>query len=244
MTAVCHSKEVMEALTNRSHIPARRVRRFPLGIDTEAFKPIDDATRAVTRRSLGIEESEVVVVAVGRPARSKRFDLAISALAESRRRQAPLLLLLIGVGQEPSLVSQREELGLGGVVHLLDGGLPATDLSRMIAASDILLSTSDYEGFGLTLIEGMSCGLPIVATAVGGVTDIVLPGKTGYLVEPGSKDAVTDRLVELAADGRLRKQLGAAGRSRAVEVFDVRTTADAFVSEYRRLALRRRHRAR
>lgn len=235
MTAVCHSTQVEKALRDESRIPAERIRRFPLGIDTGVFTPITDTERTAVRNELGLPQSEVIAIGIGRPAPSKRFDLAIDAIAAARQHGAGVSLVLVGAVDHAGLVDQRARLTLDDSVKLLGY---QTDLPRVIAAADVLVSASDYEGFGLTLIEGMACGVPVVAAAVGGVVDIVIDGETGYLVEPGSSATIADRLSALAADAGLRERLGAAGRERAVELFDARTTADSFVEVYRMLARR------
>ena len=235
MRPVCHSTQVSLALQQLSRISERSIRQFPLGIDTTRFLPTDDKVRSAFRERHELDPQTLIAVAIGRPARSKRFDLAIDAVADARDRGAELDLVVIGIGKDASLLEHSERRGARDRVHLLSA-VHGDDLAQAISSCDILLSTSEYEGFGLTIVEGMSCGLPVVAMAVGGVTDLVIEGTTGYLVPEGDVDGFAQRLVDLCASVELRRSMGRAGRQRAVEVFDARETAASFTNLYEELA--------
>jgi glycosyltransferase involved in cell wall biosynthesis len=100
-------------------------------------------------------------------------------------------------------------------------------------------STSEYEGFGLTIAEGMACGLAVVAMSVGGIPDLVVDGETGFLVPSGDVDAFAERLSELDADRPRLRALGRGGRARAVELFSLDALAENFTRLYEELAGRR-----
>ena len=117
----------------------------------------------------------------------------------------------------------------------------------------MLLSTSEYEGFGLTLVEAMACGVPVVAMAVGGVTDIVEDGVTGFLVPDGDLEAMLNAITRLTgnpanktgappppptkpAEPNLAESMSAAGVARVAERFTGAAMAQAFTSVYQRLA--------
>ncbi len=149
---------------------------------------------------------------------------------------ADLHLVVIGVGDHDGSTRARRRPQVSvDHVHLWDA-LYDDDLAAAISSCDILCSTSEYEGFGLTIVEGMSCGLPVLAMAAGGVTDLVVDGSTGFLVPVGDLDAFVDCLIELCEASELRESMGSAGRHRAVERFDARSTARSFTSLYEELA--------
>lgn len=234
-TALVHSSQVREAVVSRWTEDPSRIAFIPLGVNIDRFATFA-ARRAVDRAARGWGSSAVVLVAVGRPARSKRFDLLIDATAEVRAQGVDARLVL--VGPDPGWTEVRSRVEAHGLENHVDvtGPLFADDLAAVLCSADILCSTSEYEGFGLTLIEGMACGLPVVAMSVGGVTDIVVEGVTGHLVAPGDLAAFSSRVRELAADPRRRAQMGAAGASRVRELFGVADFAARVSKLYEELA--------
>jgi glycosyltransferase involved in cell wall biosynthesis len=171
----------------------------------------------------------VVVLVAGRLVRSKRVDLVLDAVASVHDVQ----VLVVGHGELHDELQQRvAELDLGSRVCFAgfvdDDALPA-----LFASADLVASASEYEGFGLTLVEAMACGLPVVATAVGGVTDVVEPGATGTLVPFGDVAAMAEQICLLADDAGLRARWGSAGRRRAVERFSLRALGAGFTEAYR-----------
>jgi glycosyltransferase involved in cell wall biosynthesis len=235
MTPVCHSAQVADALVDRSCVDAARIHMFPLGIDTERFLPMDLQAKREWRKRHGFDPAATLVVAVGRPAPSKRFDMTIEAAAHGRSLGANLQLLIVGVGASPELRSVAESCGISDHVVLWDARY-GDAMATAIAASDVLSSTSSYEGFGLTLAEGMACGLPVVAMHVGGVGDLVDHDETGFLVPSGDTAAHGARLASLAGDHQLADRLGDAGRERAVRRFGVVAVAERFRELYLELA--------
>lgn len=160
----------------------------PNGIDETRFvrRP---AEREPMRRELGIQSEEVVVGAVGRLERQKRFDLLMRAFAELRARHPHLRLLIAGDGGlGPELRRLRDELGLGDDCRLL-GHQP--DISRLHHAFDLFVQASDDEGSPNVVLEAMAMETPIVATDVGGTADILLDGRDGLIVPPGDLQRLT-----------------------------------------------------
>jgi glycosyltransferase involved in cell wall biosynthesis len=226
--AVAHSSSVAQAVEQRWKPPAGRLVTFPLAVDTERFRPREHGHRREWRQRHQIPEEAVLVVSVGRFVPSKRFESLVEALAGSR---TPANLLLIGGGPlEPAMRASIRALDLDGRVWM-PGPLYDAELADALGAADILCSPSEYEGFGLTLIEGMACGLPVVARAVGGVTDVVEDGVTGHLLASSAPDVWASAIDRLAHDADERRRLGAAGRARAVADFSL----DHFVGSFTRL---------
>lgn len=237
MTAVCHSREVQEAVEGQSRRSGDQVRRFALGVDTGLFRPLDEATRRGWRMDEGISDDSTLVVAVGRPALSKRFDLVIEAMAHGRSLGAELELMIIGVGESGELAAVANRLGVAEHVWLLPARY-GKHLAAAVGAADILSSTSQYEGFGLTMAEAMACGIPVVAMNVGGVSDVVANGVTGMLVDFGDAKGHGERLFELWNDPGLAKDLGGRGRARAESVLSQTRVVNDFTALYEELAQR------
>lgn len=238
MTALCHSTQVAEAVAASYRPRPELIRTFALGVDTDLFAPVAPEVASAWRADRGIAPGDVVAVAVGRGAQSKRFDLAIDAVARARELGAPIHLLVIGPGDRLDLAGHAASRGIAEHVEVMES-LPRDELAVAIASCDVACSTSEYESFGLTIIEAMACGLPVLAMAVGGVTDLVDEGESGHLPPFGDVERFATLLVELAGDEPRRRRAGAAGRRLAVERFGMVANARHTAALYRDLAATR-----
>jgi glycosyltransferase involved in cell wall biosynthesis len=235
---VCHSSSVAADLRQRWRTSDDRVRVVPLAVDTVRFHPRDPSERAAWRRRHGLGDTGAIVVVAGRLVASKRVESVLDTIALLRSDGVDVHGLVVGRGPSESAVRHRAaEPDLAGAV-VVTGGLDDGEFAAAIGAADLLCSASVYEGFGLAIAEAMASGVPVVATSVGGVTDVVDDRVTGVLV-PTDRPDLFDRAVrELIEDGQLRRGMGAAARLRAVEVFGSEAFGAAFVEVYRRSAAR------
>jgi glycosyltransferase involved in cell wall biosynthesis len=156
------------------------------------------------------------------------------------RDQLPADWLLLAAGRDPDnnlaeLVSLAEQLGLGEHVRFLGERL---DVPAILSAADIHVSASQEEGFPNNILEAMSAGLPVVATAVGGVPEQVTDETTGLLVPPDNPGALALALLLLAGDRTRRLSMGRAGRQRVEQNFSLERSIDAFAQAYARAAAR------
>jgi len=229
-TPMVHSRAVLEATADAWRIEPRRFRLVPLGVDTEAFAP-DPDRRVPTRAALGVPADAPVVSYVARIVPEKRPELFLAAARHVLDARPDVWFLLVGQGA--GVESAREEamrLGLGE--RLLMPGF-VEHLPDVYHASDVFLSTSRYEGFGLAIAEAMAAGVPVVSTLVGGVADVV--GDAGIL-EPSSDAAVlAGHVLALLNDGRRRLALAEASRRRMRDHLDVRLSVRGFEAVYRRV---------
>lgn len=115
------------------------------------------------------------------------------------------------------------------------GFVPHSALVNVYRRADILINPSFSEAFGMTLIEAMATGIPVIATRVGGMTELVEDGKTGLLVEPGDADALAQAMITLMGNEGLRREMGEAGRRRAVSFFGWDAVVDQLVRQYERI---------
>ena len=200
---------------------------IPNGIRTEAFSSTE---REEWRRGLGVGPRELLVTCVGRLVPQKNHGLLLRAFAKVGP-QAGARLLLVGDGPlRGELEAQADRLGVRGFVEFL--GVRA-DVPRILAASDVFTLASDWEGNPLSVMEAMAAGLPVVATDVGGVAELVLDGETGLVVPAGDVVRFAEALGSLLEAHEMRGRLGVAGARIAREVFDVSTMSRRYAELYR-----------
>lgn len=211
--------------------PAVRARVIPNGID---FSQFDRLAGRGLRDELGLSGEAVLIASVGSLIARKGFDILIAALARCDRPQAHIAIA--GDGPErPRLESQVAALGLTDRVHFL--GYRA-DISPLYAGADIAALASRSEAFGLALAEAGYFGLPVVASDVDGIPEVVTHGQTGLLVPPADPVALARALQVLIDDAELRRKLGAAARTRTSERFALSRMVTAFEDLYDALLTR------
>lgn len=208
------SEKLRADLVERFHIaPPAKVRIVPLGLDLEPF--LDSSRRSLVRTELRIAPETCVVTCVGRLVPVKNHSALLKACALIARDEVSPVLLFVGGGDlEADLAREADSLGITTHVRFLGW---RRDLPALYAASDVVALTSLNEGTPVSIIEAMAAGLPVVATAVGGVPDVVEDGVTGTLVPSGSVDALARAIRHLAVDRDLRMSFGKAGRDRAFQ---------------------------
>jgi glycosyltransferase involved in cell wall biosynthesis len=196
------------------------------GVPLEQFAP-GEAPSGL-RYQLGIKPGAPVACVVGRLTPWKGHPVLLSAWARVSRRMPEARLLVVGEvafweqSYEQELREVAVELGLEECVRWLGF---REDVPELLRASDLLVLPSIDEPFGRVIIEAMATELPVVATNSGGVPEIVVDEQTGLLVPPGEVDPLAEAIAELLSDPARARQMGAAGRRRALERFDVRRVA-------------------
>ena len=195
----------------REGYDAARIRMVHHGIADIAAR-LPAGAREATRRSLGLAADEPALLMAARIVPAKGHDTALRALA--RLGDQPWTLLVAGDHHGdlgPQMQALVQELGIAGRVRFL--GL-REDVPALMAASDVLLAPSRREALSLTLLEASACRLPIVATRVGGIGEVVEEGASGFLVAPDDPPALAAAIAPLLADAALRARCGARARQR------------------------------
>ncbi|MBF6193652.1 glycosyltransferase [Nocardia sp. CDC186] len=193
----------------RFGVPRSRTSVIPCGVDLAQFTPDGPAEP---------KSAEHRMISVGRLVPRKGFDTAITALTSLRDTE----LVLVGgpddaeLADDPEgkrLLTLAEELGVRDRVHML-GRVPRTRIAPLLRSADVAVCTPWYEPFGMTPLEAMACGIPVVATAVGGLIDTVVDGVTGRLVPAREPAELADAVGDLLTTPGLRERCGRAGRER------------------------------
>lgn len=206
------------------------------GIDTDTFHP--PADQMALRRELGLPEG-VLIGCYGRIRAQKGTDVfvetMIALLAERPHAHALVMGRATSEHREflRGLQARSEAAGLGARI-LFPPEVPTHDIARWYQALDLFVAPQRWEGFGLTPLEAMACGVPVVATTVGAFEEIVTP-ETGALVPPGDVDAMTRAVAGLIDDPARLARMGAAARRHMAENFPLTGEAAALNAIYRRL---------
>jgi glycosyltransferase involved in cell wall biosynthesis len=213
VVATC-TDEVFELL--RLGGDRRRICVVPCGVDLDLFRPDAPAEPRA--------EGRLRVVAVGRLVERKGVGNAIAALARVLRDGGPDTELVIAGGpdiahldDDPDVQRLRRIADEHGVTDriVFRGRIGRADLPALFRSADVAVCVPWYEPFGIVPLEAMACGVPVVASAVGGLVDTVVHGKTGLHVAPRSTEQLAQALAELLPDAERRRTLGAAGARRA-----------------------------
>jgi glycosyltransferase involved in cell wall biosynthesis len=212
------SRQTRQAMIDLEGIDPEQVRFVPLGIATPPAGPRGDV-----RAELGISEGAPVIGTACTLRPEKALDVLIRAAAALLGDFADLRVLIAGDGPDRERVEALiAELDLGDVVTLLGG---RGDIPDFLRSLDVAVCSSDWEGSPLSVMEYMEAELPVVATRVGGIPDMISSGVEGVLVEPGDSEALASAIGGLLRDPARAAAMGRRGRRRRRTEFDLDVTA-------------------
>jgi glycosyltransferase involved in cell wall biosynthesis len=225
------SQATVDDLVRLGVAPRDRFRVIPLGLDLEPFTRLEERERQELRRELDVGKDEVLLTYVGRVVPIKRLDLLLRGFARARNKAPALRLAIVGDGEiRPGLEALAAELGVVGEVSFLGY---RQDLPRVAAATDVAVLSSANEGTPVSLIEAGAAGRPAVASAVGGVPEVVT-AETGILYPSGDEGALARALTTLGSDPRAREELGSQASERILQRYSAErliADIDALYSE-------------
>ena len=211
----------------RSMLHPLETRVIPNGIDLNTYSPGDAAE---ARAALGIAPEALVLLFVAVRAKTNRFKdypTIARAMAQLKSRAPDRPVQLIVLGSE----AREERIGQAQVRFLPFDPDPA-HTTRWYRAADVVLHAARTDNFPNTVLEAQACGRPVVATAVGGVPEQIVEGRTGFLTPPGDAAAMAARIQQLLDDPELRRQMGAAALDHARHNFGLEAQADAYLHWY------------
>jgi phosphatidylinositol alpha-1,6-mannosyltransferase len=207
-------------------VPDSRIRLLPPGIDPVPFRSSNGAAAFRERFGLG---GRRVILTHGRLDPRKGHDIVLHALRRVVDARADVVYLITGDGPNESFLRETARAADLGSHVVFGGRIEETDIAALYHASDVFVMASrrigdNVEGFGIVCLEAAAAARPVIAGRSGGVSDAVLDGETGYLVDPSDPVAIADRILALLDDPGLARRLGEAGRARVEAEF----TREAF----------------
>jgi glycosyltransferase involved in cell wall biosynthesis len=222
------SQAGLERYVHVGAVPRHKICYIPNGVDTERFKPnLED--RLKVRKELGVEG--FVWLAVGRFDPPKDYPNMLQAFARVVHKHLNTMLLIAGDGPlRKTMENMTRELGVEKHVKFL--GI-RRDIPQLMNAADAYVMSSEWEGMPMVLLEASACGLPIVATNVGGNAEIVLDGQTGFLVPPKSPEALSQamlRMMDLPEE--VREKMGEQARKHIESNFSLDRIVDCWEALY------------
>jgi glycosyltransferase involved in cell wall biosynthesis len=200
-------------------VPAEKIAVVPNGVPTEGFRPVSDDVRRDARERIGLRPEQPTVICAGALVPEKGVDLVVDALASVPAAQ----LVIVGDGPERAALERRGEAKLAGRLAFL-GNLDT--VADAYAAGDLVaLASRGGDSMPAVLIEAGLMGLPVVATPIEAIPEIVLDGRTGAIVPVDDLPALTAALVRLLDDADGSALLGAAAREHCMETFSIDVVA-------------------
>ena len=227
---VAIAQEVAATIRDVYGVPERAL--IPNGISVRSFQACA-ARGEQWRRREGFGPDEILCLCVGRLAPQKDHTTLLQAFAAGPAKNPRARLLLAGEGPlREDIERQIQALGLGERVRLLGRRM---DVPDMLAAVDLFAIASRWEGNPLAVMEAMSAGVPVIATRVGGVPELVSDGETGILVAPGEPAILASAICRLLDDAARRAAMGRLAMQKAERSFDARVMSLAYQQLYERL---------
>ncbi len=222
------------AEAHRARLAPRRITVIPNAV--RPVPPLDGASRASVRQALMGDAARPLLIAVGRLLPPKAYPDLLVAMTYLIKKHPRAYLAIVGEGDlRPVLQAQVQTLGLEENVALLGG---RADVPRLLAAADIFVSSSQREGLPLAVLEAMSAGLPVVATAVGDLPRLITPAR-GLLVPLHQPEALAQSLDSLLKDSARRFSMGQAGRDYVLREHAPEVWVDRLLAVYRQVAGRK-----
>ncbi len=219
------SERVRDVLV-QGGVRAAEIEVIPSGV------PLDREVAPLPRAELDVPPDAPLAVLVGALAREKDPLTFVRAVAGAGQRVAGLRALVVGDGPlRGAVAAEVQRLGLGGTLRLTGH---RSDADAIIAAADILVSSSTEEGLGSVLLDAMALGKPVVATRAGGIPEVVRHGETGLLVPPGDSRALGEAIAQVLCDRDLAVRLGEGARSR-VKGYSMENVVERTLALYERV---------
>ncbi len=219
-------------------VPLDKIHVIPNGVDTTRFTPVNAEQKAFLRKKLNLSQAATIVIYTGRLVSYKGLPLLLKVWKEISCKNEHVLLLLVGSGGldihncEAELreyvysASLEKQVMFTGAVR---------NVQEYLQASDIFVFPTENEAFGVSLVEAMACGLPVVTTPVGAIKTIVTHQENGLIVQPGNSKQLFEALCIMLSDRVLASSLGQAARQTVQEEYSAGNVTKKYISLFQRI---------
>ncbi|SEL52665.1 phosphoheptose isomerase [Chitinophaga rupis] len=228
-----------EDLMQYYQAPANKISIIPGGVNPDEMYPVD---KQIARMRLKLAPQEIVLLQLGRMVPRKGVDNVIAALPKLKYTGAKVRLIIVGGedgARDPEIARLKQlakDLGVAACVTFA-GQRTRDELKYYYAAADLFITTPWYEPFGITPLEAMACGTPVIGANVGGIKYSVLDGKTGLLVPPQNPDALAEKISELLLNRTLLQEMSANAVKRVQTLFTWQRVAHLMNNVYEKVIL-------
>jgi len=230
--AIAISSECRDYLEHSFNLPPQNIDLIFNGADAHYFRIPSAGERNQARAMFGAADESCVISLTGRLEEVKGHTVLLNAIAPLIKNNSNVELLFAGEGsQKANLISLSEKLGIAQHVHFLGH----TDAREVLWASDISVLPSFKEGFPLSTVESMLCGVVTVRSNTSGAADVITQGETGFIVPIGDAETLGDCLSKLINSPTLRKTLSDNARLQALERFTSEIMTTQTISTYERV---------
>jgi glycosyltransferase involved in cell wall biosynthesis len=223
----------INVLIRKAKLPSNKIAYVPMGVDTALFRPI---SKEKSRQILGLKNGSLYILFVGRLSPLKGLDVLVDAFVDIAKKYSRVNLILVG----PSTVEEKmyyqkkiKSLGLEKRIQMA-GIFPGRILVLYYNAADIFVFPSLSETFGVALIEALSCGLPVVSSYTGVAPNVIRNGENGFLINPGSKEELIDRVSLLLDNIDLRSEFGKKSRQISLK-YDWKNIGEKLIKIYKEI---------
>ncbi len=222
---LCATSKTIQEYIGR--VTNKKVEVIPFGVDTKVFSPAPVQSP--------FSNTEFVMATIKPLEPIYNINLAIQALASMHKQYPQLRLMIIGSGtQEKSLKEMAEGLGVSDKV-MFTGRVPFEEVSRYFNISHVLLNLSQYESFGVSVIEAMACGKPVIVSDTGGLAEIVENESLGIKVKPGDETALKNAIESLLTDTKRYNEMSQAGRAHVLAHYNWQENLQQMINIYEQL---------
>lgn len=229
------SEERRKYFIGNTLISSNKVSVIAIGVDLDRFRP-NRAVRGEIREQLGLAPDMTLALAIGHFGSEKGIDqvLTAAAHADSLLGRQPWHLAVLGTGSADQ-VAVLHDAGQRLLPRRVSWVGFQTDITPWLQAADLLIHAPRLEAFGMVVVQAMACGLPVVAVAVGGVPELMVPDRTGLLAPAGDLAALGSAIARTVTSPSLRHEMGERALGRAMQYYDAREYARRHATLYREL---------
>ncbi len=227
------SKGVGEYIQKFGNVNPNYITLIYNGIDPERVCPERTTNRDAVRQKLGISKDEFVIVSMGRLIHEKGFDILLDEFKTYRDKTGNGKLIIIGDGKESGKLKEKASK-LNMAEHVIFTG-KISNPSELMRTSDCFVLASRKEGFGITILEAMANGIPVIASDTGGIPEIIRDGENGILVDIKQKGSISKAIESMQSDREMVEKFIVAGKTTALEKFHVKHTSARYEDLYREL---------